>query len=373
MSQPIRVAQVLGCMTGYGVERYVMNYYQYIDRNKIQFDIFAHEDSTKIPYEEIEKLGGHVFTVPPYQRLGEYLNELTFFFRKNKYQIVHSQIGTMSVFPLRAAEKAGVPVRIVHNHSAAAKDEWKKSILKYTLRPFAKVYATHYAAVSRSSAAWLFGRRSVEQGEVTIVNIAVRTELYKYNEAVRIQVRQELNIGDKFVVGHAGRFCFQKNHEFLIDIFRAVRERRPDAVLLLAGDGDTRDAIEKKIKKLGMTGSVLMLGSRSDVGRLYQAMDVFVLPSRYEGLPTVAIEAQLAGLKVVTSTRVTEETKVRSDMAFLDLSAGAERWAEEVLKADPDDRSLEGDFSLFDVSVQAERLEEYYCGLLSARKTERRF
>lgn len=360
MNQPIRVAQILASMTGYGTESRTMDYYRYLDRSRIQFDFIAHDDSTRIPYEEIEELGGHVFTIPSYQHLGKYLNALTDLLRQNQYQIAHSHISTMSMFPLYAAWKAGVPVRIVHNHSTAAKGEWKKNVIKYALRPFGRAFATDYAAVSYDSAVWLFGRRFVEREEVAIVNPAVRQELYRYDEAVRIQVRRELNIGDKFVVGHVGRFCYQKNHEFLIDVFQAIRKRRTDALLLLVGDGDTKDAVEKKVKKLGLSGSVLMPGNRSDAGRLYQAMDVFVLPSRYEGLPAASVEAQLAGLKVVASARITRDAKIRKDMTFLELSAGAEKWAEEALRVNTGPRACTGDFSAFDVSCQAKRLEQFY-------------
>ncbi len=366
MSQPIRVAQILGDMTGYGVERYVMKYYRYMDRSKVQFDLVAHEGSTVIPYEEVERLGGRVFLVPAYHRLGEYMTALEGLFRENRYPIVHAQIGTMSVFPLCAAKRAGVPFRVVHNHSAAALSEGKKSLLKYALRPFAKVYATHYAACSRHAAEWLFGRRTVERGQAMIFDPVSELDEYRYDPAVRAQVRQELGLEGRFVVGHVGRFCDQKNHLFLVDIFRAIHERRPEARLLLAGDGDTRAAVEEKLERLGLRDDALFLGLREDVGRLYQAMDVFLLPSLYEGLPVVAVEAQAAGLKAVVSTGVTEEAKVRDDMAFLELSAGAERWAEEALRADPAGRAYEGDYSAFDVTVQAKLLEQFYCGLVQA-------
>ena len=366
MDQPIRVAQILGDMNGYGVEQYLLNYYRYIDRAKIQFDFIVHESSLVIPREEIEALGGRVFLVPNYLHLRRYMAALEGLFRENRYPIVHAHIGTMSVFPLCAAKRAGVPFRVVHNHSTAALDEVKKSLLKYILRPFSKVYATHYAACSRHAAEWLFGRRTVERGDVKIIYTGIELERYRYDAAVRVQVRQELGLEGCFVVGHVGRFCTQKNHGFLIDIFRAIHERRPEARLLLVGDGETRPAAEEKLERLGLRDDALLVGRRDDAERLYQAMDVFLLPSLYEGLPLVTVEAQAAGLKAVVSTGVTEEAKVRDDMAFLELSAGAERWAEEALRADPAGRAYEGDYSAFDVTVQAKLLEQFYCGLVQA-------
>ena len=364
--RPIRVAQIMGKMSGYGVEKYVMKYYRCMDRNKIQFDFIADEDSTVIPYEEIERLGGRVFLVPRCEQLGKCMTALERLFRENQYPIVHAQTGPLDIFPLCAAKRAGVPIRISHCHTTDPKGEGKKRLIKSALRPFVKAYATHYAACSREAAAWLFGRRTVERGRAMIFDPVSELDEYRYDPAVRAQVRQELGLEGCFVVGHVGRFCDQKNHLFLVDIFRAIHERRPEARLLLVGDGDTRAAVEEKLERLGLRDDALFLGLREDTGRLYQAMDVFLLPSLYEGLPVVAVEAQAAGLKAVVSTGVTEEAKVREDMAFLELSAGAERWAEEALRADPVGRAYEGDYSTFDVTVQAQLLEQFYCELMGA-------
>ncbi len=364
MSEPIRVAQVMGRMSGYGVEQYIMNYYRHIDREKVQFDLIVDEDSTEIPREEIERLGGRVFLVPRWEALGKYMTVLEKLFRENRYPIVHAQTSPLDIFPFCAAKRAGVPIRISQCHTTAPKGYGKKRLIKSVMRPLVKVYATHYAACSREAAAWLFGRRTVERGDVKIIYTGIELEQYRYDAAVRAQVRQELGLEGRFVVGHVGRFSIQKNQPFLVDVFRAIHERRPDALLLLAGDGETRPAIEEKLERLGLRDDALLLGRRDDVGQLYQAMDVFLFPSLFEGLGMVAVEAQAAGLKAVVSTEVPEEAQVREDMAFLPLAAGAERWAEEALLADPDTRAFEGDFSRFDVTEQAKRLEQFYCGLL---------
>ena len=254
MGVPIRIAQIVGKMNNGGVEAVVMNYYRHIDREKVQFDFIVDEDSTVIPKDEIESLGGRVFIVPPYQKLNKYIPALIKLFKENQYKIVHSHINTLSVFPLFAAKRAGVPVRIAHNHSTAAKGETKKNILKYMLRPFAKVYATHYAACSVYAAEWLFGKKTVAEGKVTIFNNAIDLDKFKFDENIRNEVRKELGIEDKFVIGHVGRFCYQKNQEFLIDVFAEVYKQDPNAVLLLIGDGEDRKTIEEKIQKLSTGG-----------------------------------------------------------------------------------------------------------------------
>lgn len=252
--EPIRVAQVMGKMLYGGTESVIMNYYRYIDRSKIQFDFIADSDSVMpIPRkDEIESLGGRVFIVPPYQRLHEYIPALVRLFKEQNYQIVHAHLNTINIFPMYAAKKAGVPVRISHNHSTAGKGETKKNILKYTLRPFAKIYPTHYAACSRLAGEWLFGKKAMEQGKVTIFNNAIELDKFRYNEQVRKEVRKELGISDdKFVIGHVGRVCYQKNQDFLIDIFEKVYEQNPNAILLMVGEGEDLERIKERVRNLG--------------------------------------------------------------------------------------------------------------------------
>lgn len=358
--EPIHIAQVVGKMLNGGVEAVVMNYYRHIDRSKVQFDFIVDEDSTYIPRREIESLGGRIFIIPPYQKINKYIPALIKLFKENNYKIVHSHINTLSVFPLYAAKKAGVPIRIAHNHSTAAPGEWKKNILKYTLRPFAKVYATHYAACSRYAGEWLFGKKSMERGEVTVFNNAIDLDKFKYDENVRNEVRKELGLEGKFVIGHVGRFCYQKNQEFLVDVFEEVYKQNSNAVLMLVGDGTDRKKIEEKVRKL--RGEVILLGNRTDVYRLYWAMDVFVLPSRYEGLGIVVIEAQTAGLPCVVSDAVPSEAKILEGTEMLNLEKPKE-WAEQILERErvPKKDTTEAiQRAGFDIACEKERLQQFY-------------
>ena len=353
----IRIAQVVGKMFNGGVEAVVMNYYRHIDRNKVQFDFIVDEDSTFIPHEEIEKLGGRVYIVPPYQKLNKYIPALIRLFKENEYKIVHSHINTLSVFPLYAAKKAGISIRIAQNHSTVASGEWKKNILKYTLRPFAKLYATHYAACSKYTGEWLFGKKSMECGEVKIFNNAIELEKFKYDENLRNEVRKELGLEGKFVIGHVGRFCYVKNHEFLIDVFEKIYTVNQNAVLMLVGDGPEREKIENRAKKYG--ANVIFLGNRTDVYRLYQAMDIFVLPSKIEGFPVVGIEAQANGLTVLFSDKVPREAEITANrVKYIPLSLGAGHWASIVMKSNVDRK--ETNLFLYDISSQASRLIQYY-------------
>lgn len=331
--EPIVIAQIMGKWIGGGVEAVVMNYYRHIDRNKIQFDFICDEDSTNIPYDEIEKLGGRVIIVPPYQHIFAYLKKLKQIFKENKYKIVHSHINALSVFPLYAAKCAGVPVRIAHSHSTSNKKEWKKTLMKNMLRPFSKVFATDYMCCSELAGRWLFGNKTYDEGKVYLLNNAIDVEKFAYNEDVRKAKRKELEIADDtFVIGHIGRFVAQKNHTFLIDIFNEVHKEKENSILLLVGQGPLENEIKEKVNRLGLSDSVKFLGQRDDVSELYQAFDVFLLPSLYEGLPVVGVEAQAAGLLCVLSSDMTKETKILESLEFLPLKQSVRDWANIIVE-----------------------------------------
>ncbi len=331
--EPIRVGHIIGKWLGGGVESVVMNYYRHIDRSKIQFDFICDSDSTNIPYEEIEKLGGRVILVPPYQKVFKYIKELKKVFKENNYKIVHSHINTLSVFPLYAAKKAGVKVRIVHSHSTTNKKEKKKNLMKQVLRPLSKIYATDYFACSELAGRWLFGNKIYDEGKVFILNNAIDVENFAYNEKIRKEKRKELKIKDStLVIGHIGRFVAQKNHTFLIDIFNEVHKKNKDSILLLVGQGPLMDEIKEKVNDLNLTKYVKFLGQRNDVNELYQAFDVFVLPSLYEGLPVVGVEAQASGLLCLLSDDMTKETKILDSTKFMSLNESANKWANKLLK-----------------------------------------
>ncbi len=361
MSEVIRVAQIVGKMCNGGVENVVLNYYRNIDRNKIQFDFIVDEDSTNILKDEIESMGGRVFVVPPYQRINEYIPTLIEIFKENNYQIVHSHLNTLSIFPLYAAKKAGVPVRIAHNHSTAGKGETKKNILKYILRPFGKIFPTHLAACTEFAGKWMWGKRAVEKGAVQIFYNAIDLKKFKKDDAIRNAIRGELGLEGKFVIGHVGRFCYQKNQEFLIAIFREIYKKNKNAVLMLVGEGETEDKIKRLVYDMKLDDNVIFMGARHDVERLYQAMDVFVLPSRYEGLGMVAIEAQAVQLPVVASTEVPKEADITNSIRFLNLKSSSKEWANAILNIDVNEKNTDIHFSeKYDILKQVDKLEKYY-------------
>ena len=363
--EPIRIAQIIGKWLGGGVEAVVMNYYRHLDHSKVQFDFICDDDSTNIPYDEIEKLGGKVILIPPYQKVFKYQKELCRVLREGKYKIVHSHINTLSVFPLYAAKKVGVPVRIAHSHSTTNKKEWKKNLLKQVLRPFSKKYATNYMCCSELAGRWLFGDKAYDEGKVYLLNNAIDLDKFKYDKKIRDKKRKELGIKeDTIVIGHIGRFVAQKNHTFLIDIFNQFHKKEKNSILLLAGQGPLQEEIKNKVRELGLDDSVGFLGQRNDANELYQAFDVFLLPSLYEGLPVVGVEAQASGLLCFFSDDMTKETKVLDSTVFMSLSNTSEEWTGEILTNLKDYKRIntknEVSDNGFDIEIEARKLEKYY-------------
>jgi len=360
---PLVIAQIMGKMNAGGVESVVMNYYRHIDKEKIQFDFIVDEDSAFIPHNEIEQLGGRVFTIPPYHKPVAYHKALVNLLAKNRYKIIHSHINTLSVFPLFAAKCAGVPIRIAHNHSVAGKGETSRNIMKYALRPFSKLFPTHFCACAEHAGRWLFGNKLYDIGKVQLVSNAVDMSKFDYDAEARLAIRTELNIDDKFVVGHVGRFVFPKNHLFLIDIFAQLHSQRRESVLLLVGDGELEQEIRSKVEQLNLTDCVLFLGVRNDVHRILQGMDVFLLPSLYEGLPVVSIEAQASGLRLVASNQVPAEANITNGIEYVDLIKSATEWAGIILHSSANDREstsrkiLESNYN---IKIAAKQLEEFY-------------
>ena len=349
-----------------------MNYYRNIDKDKIQFHFLCDEDSTNIPYEEIEKMGGKVIIIPPYQRLFEYQKELYRIFKENNYKIVHSHINALSVFPLRIAKKAGVPIRIAHSHSTSNKKEWKRNLIKNILRPFSKLYANQFFACSELSGRWLFGEKAFKNDKIKIINNAIDLEKFKFNKEKRNEIRKKLKIDENIIlIGHIGRFVTQKNHEFLIDVFNEIIKKRKqenfDSKLILIGQGNLKENIIEKIKYLGLQDYVIFTGQTTNVSDYYNAMDIFVLPSLYEGLPVVGIEAQANGLLCEFSTDMTKETKVLNTTKFISLKETAKKWAEIILE-DYKNFKRKNSFDEmtkknFNIKEEAKKLEKYYINL----------
>lgn len=361
---PIRIAQVLPGMTYDGVDVMVTNYYRHFDRQKFQFDFIDLEGYPIPQRKEIESLGARIYLVPRYMHPFQYMNRLEEIFTQNQYPIVHTHVNAMSVLPLYAAKKAGIPNRVAHNHSTAGKGETARNIIKYALRPWAGKFCTEKSACSEHAGKWLFG----EDAEFTVFHSAFDLEKFTYNQEKREDLRRRMGLDGKFVIGHVGRFCYQKNHDLLIDIFAQVVKERKDAVLLLFGEGKLLPEIRKKVQSLGLRDRVRFLGHRLDVNRFYQVMDVFILPSRYEGLGLVGIEAQACGLPCVFSDQVPFDTKILDSTLYVKEDAPLSSWASAIFEVSENhvrrDTTEELRAAGYDICLESKKLERFYESLL---------
>lgn len=356
----IRVLHVVTYMGRGGLETMLMNYYHHIDRSKVQFDFLVHREFEADYDEEIKSLGGriyHVSRLVPWSR--RYKAELRRFFRTHpEYKIVHVHQDCLSSVALQCAKDCGIPVRIAHSHNSNQDKNIKYLFKRYYMRKIPET-ATELFACGKAAGDWMFGGKAYQ-----LLPNAIAAEKYIYEEEKAKKIKKELDLEKNIVIGHIGRFNPQKNHKFLIDIFEKCFEKNQKVRLMLIGDGEGRKEIENKVKERGLQDNVIFMGVRKDVPELLQAMDVFVFPSLYEGLPVTMIEEQAAGVPAVISDRVSEECIITKDLVKVEgLEETPEQWAGEILKQvkiSKRDRSEEIKKAKYDVETTAKWLEEYY-------------
>lgn len=343
----IEIAQVVGKPTG-GVFSCVLNFYRHIDREKFKFVFFTYEPS--IYDEEIIALGGEVIYFPPVTHILSSMSALFGYFKKRRFDIVHVHLTTLSLFPLFVAKATDNDIRICHAHTTT---NWRetKFLPKKFLRPFAGIFATHLAGCSDYANTDLYGRKA--KGAKVIHN-AVDLDRFTHTE-----------VSSDYIVGTVGRLVPQKNHSFLIEVFKSVRERNDKIKLYLIGEGKLENKLRKKIIKNNLEETVKIFKSRADVEKFYDEISLFVLPSLYEGLPIVAVEAQAKGLSCFLSDKITRETAVGGNVKFLPLKKDA--WATEIVDFFETERNFtsKGISSDYDIRKEVKVLENYYCEVLS--------
>lgn len=360
--EPMRVLMVMTSMDRGGMETFTMNVYRAIDRSKVQFDFLLHRDFKGAYDDEIERLGGKIYHVRRQNPFDpRYWMALNKFFDHHAYRVVHVQLDCLSAEPLFAAAKHGSIVRIAHSHSSRQDRDFKYPI-KLLCKPFIKYAATDLFACGYEAGKWMFGTDDFE-----IIRNCIDVDSCAFDPAVRTETRRELCIPvGAPVIGHVGRFVPAKNHFFLLEMFSHLLREQPEALLILVGDGPLREEAERKSKELGIEHSVKFLGVRSDVARLMQAFDCFVMPSVYEGLPMVLVEAQAAGLPCVISDSIPSDCDIYSgSIERENLDAGYEIWSERVCSVimsqrDRSSGALAVRSAGFDSFETAHRLQDFY-------------
>lgn len=330
----IRVLHSVSNMDRAGLETMLMNYYRHIDRDFVQFDFLANKPKPGAYEDEVRELGGRIFVTPGFNpvKIPKYRKYMKKIFSENpEIQIVHAHNGALAYYALREAQRNGIPHRIAHSHNSKINWDLKWPIKQYC-RANLKNAATDFWGCGELAVEFYFGKKIEQSKNYTLIKNAIEEERFLFDEDIRSKMRRKYNLDNKFVIGHVGRFMYQKNHTFLIDIFSEIYKRNPNSVLLLIGEGELEEKIREKIERLGLTNAVIFTGSIPNVNEMYQAMDVFILPSLYEGLPVVGVEAQASGVCSFFSDTITSEIEITDMAKFISLNEQPAKWAEKILQ-----------------------------------------
>lgn len=325
----IRLLYVVPNMQPSGLENYLMNLIRHLDRDRFQVAVLEHHDTHFFFDDELARLGVPVFRLPVLddKNLLAYLCALRAFFHQHHFDIVHGHQPTLAMFYLQAARRAGVPVRILHSHNSATEPNLK-GLIKRGLFKIAAHYPNRRLACSKAAGDFLFG-----QGRYQLAFNGIEVERFRFNLEVRTRLRTRMQIpADHLVIGHIGRFNVQKNHRFLLRIFQSLLTLEPKATLVLLGGGEDEGVIKTEIDQLGLTHQVRIQPVTNQPEQYYSAFDAFVLPSLFEGLPLVGVEAQAAGLPSFFSDEVTKEVALSDRAYFYSLDASPASWAAAIIQ-----------------------------------------
>ena len=366
MPEPIRILHVLGTTQLGGAESRIMDLYRHVDRERVQFDFLVHTGGEGFFDKEIRELGGRIFRVPRFRFYNyfSYKKAVKNFFEKNhEFRAVQGHITSTAAIYLPVAKRAGIPLIIAHARSAGV-DKGIKGVLTRLLRRNLSKKADFLFTCSELAGISVFGRKAVETGKTVFVPNAIDCEAFEYDGLRRGKMREELGLSGKYVIGHVGRFHYAKNHEYLLQVFAALcKKGGKEYALLLLGEGGGMEAAKKQAEDLGISDRVLFAGNKRNVYDYYQAMDYFVYPSRFEGLPGTVVEAQVSGLRCLMSDSICTEVMATELVHAMSIQDAPERWAEYIVDTQDYERSgrrEQMEKAGFDVKAQARLMTRFY-------------
>lgn len=365
MTEPIRILHVLGTTNLGGAESRIMDLYRHIDRSRVQFDFLVHTNEEGHFDKEIMELGGRIFRVPRFRIYNYFSYRKAFreFFREHhEFKMVQGHITSTAAIYLPIAKKAGISATIAHARSAGVDKGLKGTMTRWLRRNLSK--KTDYMfTCSRLAGISVFGEKAVEEGKTVFIPNAINCSAFAYDEEKRGKLRKELGLSDKYVIGHVGRFHYAKNHEYLIRVFAELCKDSDKYAMILLGEGSGMEAAKMLVRELGIEENVHFLGNHRNVYDYYQAMDYFVYPSRFEGLPGTVVEAQTAGLRCVMSDTICDEVAVTGLVHTMSIEAEPSKWAEYIKETEEYERkshAAEMQQAGFDVGAQAAVMMRFY-------------
>lgn len=370
----IRILHSVSYLTRAGIETMLMNYYRHIDRSKVQFDFLCNSYLKGAYDDEVLALGGRIFRSPGFNPLKyfEYKQFMRNLFAEHpEYKVVEAHNDQLGRFALKSAKDSGVPIRIFHAHSSMLLFDYKWPIKYYCMKTL-KYSMTHHFTCGLKAGEFYFGEGIMRKGDFSLISNAIEVEKFLFNESVRNEMRKKHGLEEKYVVGLVGNFVVAKNHPFLIEIFEKLKQINTNTFLVLVGSGPYINDIKKLVFNKRLSRSVLFTGAVSNTNEWYQAFDMFLMPSLYEGLPVVGVEAQAADLPCVFSSEVTQEIKLDEKTQFFDLKMPALEWARRIdtilqhLPVRKNNYKLITDCG-YNIETEARKLQDIYLSLYNTK------
>ena len=345
-----------------GIESYTMNYYRNMSNN-VKMDFITHEMKDENYKNQIEKNGGNVYLFPVInlKNLKSFLKQLAEFFKEHHdYDVIHCNMANAAVFYFYFAKKYGIKVRIIHSHQNNFADKFTHKLRNIPLIFFGKKLATHNFACSKIAGDFLYKSKKYE-----VINNAIDVEKFKFNENTRKRIREKEKIKeDEILFANIGRFCNQKNQLFLIDIFNLIYKKNKKVKLFLIGDGELKERLIEKIDKLKLNDNIFVKGPINNVNEYLQAIDVLIMPSLYEGLPVIGVEAQASGVQCFFSDTITKEAKILDDTVYIKLNSTPEEWCDIILKhvkcLHRSNQTENVSYKGFNIKQESKKLENLY-------------
>ena len=369
--QPVRILQMIGSLEVGGSQAMILNLYRAIDRAKVQFDfVVDHPDKMDLA-PEVRALGAKIYFMPTFRgtNILQVLYAWNKFFAEHpEYKVLHTHVRSYASVYLPIAKKHGVTT-IAHSHSTSNGKGIKATVKNLMQLPIRK-QADYLFACSQEAGEWLYGKRACKQSNFRIIPNAIDFQKFAFDPEKRAEMRKRLNLQDQFVIGHVGRFVEPKNHDFLIDVFSEYHKSSPNSRLLLVGDGPLMSQIIQKCRTLNISDKVLFVGAQKNAADYYQAMDVFVFPSKWEGMPLTIVEAQVNGVPLLISDNVSKEAIASKQIKRLSIQDN-NLWCNELIKLNNNYQKVEKRFvfsnqngnhifSLYDITKSANKLQDIY-------------
>lgn len=371
MKQIVRVLHVFGRLDVGGAESRTIDIYKNINREFVQFDFLVHTDEIGFYEPIVNNLGGKIYRVPRFRLKTAlvYIKALNKFFKQHpEYNIVHGHILSTAFIYQWIAKRNGVKYRIAHSRNGNTTHLSIENLIKEVFKRLARFFVTDRFAVSKIAGESAYGRKAIKKNLVKIIPNAIESKKYIYNEKKREDIRNEFKFNNKFVVGHIGRFHVQKNHDFLLKIFKSILKINNNSVLLLIGDGEEINRIKKLSLKMNLQERIIFTGVRSDVPALLQAVDIIIFPSFFEGLPGVILEAQAAGVPSLISDSVTKEVKITDLVMYCSLNKSSSYWAKAAVDfyKSKNRRNTQNEIvdSGFDIKTVSKWYQKFYKSLI---------